>query len=134
MMKSGKRREFRVAGLSEPLSHYTDAVAWGDILFVSGIVPLDPNGELVGRDDVVAQTRQVLENMKLVLEAAGTSLADVLRVTVYLTDVSDRTRINPLRQAYFGGARPASTLIGVSSLAVPGMKVEIEAVVGLRGA
>ena len=88
----------------------------------------------VGRDDVVAQTRQVFENMKLVLETAGASLADVLRVTVYLTDVSDRARINPVRQAYFGTTRPASTLIGVSALAVPGMKVEIEAVVGLPGA
>ncbi len=132
-MNSGKRREFRVLRLSEPLSHYTDAVAWGDILFVSGIAPLDANGKLVG-DDVVAQTRQVFENMKLVLEAAHASFSDVLRVTVYLTDVSDRTHINPVRQAYFGSTRPASTLIGVSALAVPGMKVEIEAVVGLRGA
>jgi enamine deaminase RidA (YjgF/YER057c/UK114 family) len=52
---------------------------------------------------------------------------------VFLTDVSDRTKINPVRQEYFGRARPASTLIGVRELAIPGMKGEIEAVVGLRG-
>ena len=133
-METGKRREFRLTALSEPLSHYTDAVAWGDTLYVSGIAPLDRAGKLAGGEDVVAQTRQVLENMKLILEAAGASFADVLRVTVYLTDVSDRTRINPVRQAYFGSARPASTLIEVPALAIPGMKVEIEAIVGLRSA
>jgi reactive intermediate/imine deaminase len=133
-MEAGKRREFRLTGLSEPLSHYTDAVAWGDTLYISGIAPLDAAGRLVGGEDVVAQTRQIFENMKLILEAAGASFADVLRVTVYLTDVSDRTRINPIRQAYFGSARPASTLIEVPALAIPGMKVEIEAIVGLRRA
>jgi 2-iminobutanoate/2-iminopropanoate deaminase len=133
-MEAVKRREFRLAELSEPLSHYTDAVAWGDTLYVSGIAPLDRAGTLVGGDDVVVQTRQIFENMKLILEAAGATFADVLRVTVYLTDVSDRTRINPVRQAYFGSARPASTLIEVPALAIPGMKVEIEAIVGLRRA
>ena len=130
-METGKRREFRLTALSEPLSHYTDAVAWGDTLYISGIAPLDGAGRLVGGEDVVAQTRQIFENMKLILEAAGASFADVLRVTVYLTDVSDRTRINPVRKTYFGSARPASTLIEVPALAIPGMKVEIEAIVGL---
>jgi 2-iminobutanoate/2-iminopropanoate deaminase len=54
-----------------------------------------------------------------------------LRVTVYLTDVNDRTKINPVRQEFFGSTRPASTLIGVNELAIPGMKVEIEAIAGL---
>ena len=88
-------------------------------------------GRLVGGEDVVTQTSQIFENMKLILDAAGVSFADVLRVTVYLTDISDRTRINPVRQAYFGSTRPASTLIEVPALAIPGMKVEIEAIVGL---
>ena len=70
--------------------------------------------------------------MKLILDAAGATFADILKVTVYLTDVNDRTKINPVRQEYFGTARPASTLIGINELAIPGMKVEIEAVVGLR--
>jgi reactive intermediate/imine deaminase len=128
------REEYRVPGLSEPLSHYTDAVRFGDLLFVSGVAPLDEAGKLVGGDDPAAQTRQIFRNMERILAAAGAGFADVLRVTVYLTDVDDRARINPVRQEYFGAARPASTLIGVAALAVPGMKVEIEAVVGLRRA
>ena len=129
-MTSRKRAEFRVAGQAEPISHYTDAVRFGDLLFVSGVAPFDESGAVVG-EDVVAQTRQVFENLEAVLTAAGAGLADVLKVTVYLTDVDDRTRINPVGQEYFGDHRPASTLIGVAALAVPEMLVEIEAVVGL---
>jgi enamine deaminase RidA (YjgF/YER057c/UK114 family) len=81
---------------------------------------------------VAAQARQVFLNLKLVLDAAGASFADILKVTVYLLDVDDRKKINPVRQEFFGAARPASTLIGVRELAIPGMKVEIEAVAGLR--
>jgi reactive intermediate/imine deaminase len=132
-MPKSKREEFRVAGINEPVSHYTDAVRWGDLLFVSGIAPLDAEGRLVGGDDAVKQTRQIFENMKRILAAAGAGFADVLRVTVYLTDIADRARINPVRQEYFGTTRPASTLIEVSAFVVPGMKVEIEAVVGLPG-
>ena len=132
-MPKSKREEFRVAGINEPVSHYTDAVRWGDLLFVSGIAPLDAEGRLVGGDDAVKQTRQIFENMKRILAAAGAGFADVLRVTVYLTDNADRARINPVRQEYFGTTRPASTLIEVSAFVVPGMKVEIEAVVGLPG-
>ena len=130
-MAKGKREEFRVAGINEPVSHYTDAVRWGDLLFVSGIAPLDAQGRLVGGDDAVEQTRQIFENMKRILAAAGAGFKDVLRVTVYVTDIADRARINPVRQEYFGTTRPASTLIEVSAFVVPGMKVEIEGVVGL---
>jgi len=123
-----KRREIRVDGLAEPISHFTDAVRADDLLFVSGVVAVDADGNIVGGDDVVAQTRQVLENMRRVLEAAGCGFADVVKVTIFLTDVDDRPRINPVRQEVFGETRPASTLVEVSRLAVPGAKVEIEAV------
>jgi reactive intermediate/imine deaminase len=127
-----KRQEIRIDQLSEPLSHYTDAVRWGDMLFVSGIAPLDQEGRLAG-EDAVTQTRQIFKNMKLILDAAGAKFSDVLRVTVYLTDVNDRKAINPVRKEYFGDAKPASTLIEVSALAVPGTKVEIEAIFGMPG-
>ena len=126
-----QRQEFMVDGLAPPISHYCDAVRFGDLLFIAGVPPTDVKGNLVGGDDVAAQARQVFRNMKLVLDAAGASFADVLKVTVYLLDVNDRTKINPVRQEFFGSARPASTLIGIRELAIPGMKVEIEAVVGL---
>jgi 2-iminobutanoate/2-iminopropanoate deaminase len=123
-----EREEFRVEGLSEPISHYTDAVRGGDLLFVSGCVSVDERGELVGGDDVVAQARQVFRNIGAVLDAAGCSFADVVKVTVYLTDIDDRPLVNPVRQEVFGDARPASTLVEISRLAVPGAKIEVEAV------
>ncbi len=126
------REEYRVEGLPEPLSHYTDAVRAGDLLFVSGIVPVDGDGQLVGGDDVVAQANAVFEGLGLVLAAAGAVPGDVVKVTVFLTDVDDRPLINPARQAFFGEARPASTLVEISRLAVPGAKIEVEAVAVLR--
>jgi 2-iminobutanoate/2-iminopropanoate deaminase len=123
-----ERQEYRVAGQPEPISHYTDAVRAGNLLFVSGCVPVDERGELVGGDDVLEQARQVFRNVGAILAAAGASFADVVKVTVYLLDVDDRTRINPVRQEVFGDARPASTLVEVSRLAVPGARLEIEAV------
>jgi 2-iminobutanoate/2-iminopropanoate deaminase len=126
------KKELRVEGLAPPISHYCDAVRFGELLFISGIPPTDASGKVVGGGDVAAQARQVFRNMKLVLDAAGASFADILKVTVYLLDVDDRSKINPVRKEFFGDARPASTLIGVNELAVPGMKVEIEAVVGLK--
>ena len=100
----------------------------GDLLFVSGIVAVDAAGDLVGGEDVVAQTRQVLANMREVLAAAGCDFGDVVKVTIFLSDVDDRPLVNPLRQEAFGPARPASTLVEVSRLAIPGAKVEIECV------
>jgi 2-iminobutanoate/2-iminopropanoate deaminase len=122
------REEIRVRGQAEPISHYTDAVRVGDLLFVSGCVPVDSEGRLVGGDDVVAQARQTLANVGAVLAAAGSSFADVAKVTIYLTDVDDRPKINPVRQEFFGDARPASTLVEVARLAIPGAKTEVEAV------
>jgi 2-iminobutanoate/2-iminopropanoate deaminase len=122
------REEIRVEGLAEPISHFTDAVRAGGFLHVSGIVAVDSQGRLVGGDDVVAQVRQVFESMRVVLAAAGCGFEDVVKVTLFLTDIDDRPLINPVRQEVFGAARPASTLVEVSRLAVEGAKVEVEAV------
>jgi reactive intermediate/imine deaminase len=124
------RREVRVEGLAPPISHYTDAVVAGDTLYVSGIVPVDADGRVVG-EDVVAQARHVFAIMEQVLAAAGASPADVVKVTVYLLDIDDRPKINPVRQEFFGETRPASTLVEVSRLAVDGALLEIEAVAHL---
>jgi enamine deaminase RidA (YjgF/YER057c/UK114 family) len=82
----------------------------------------------VGGEDVVAQARQVFANMRAVLAAAGCGFEDVVKVTVFLTDIDDRPKINPVRQEVFGSARPASTLVEVVRLAVEGAKIEIEAI------
>jgi 2-iminobutanoate/2-iminopropanoate deaminase len=123
-----ERVEIRADELAEPISHYTDAVRVGGLLFVSGCVPIDRDGRLVGGSDVVAQARQVFANVGAVLTAAGASFADVVKVTLYLVDVDDRALINPVRQEVFGATRPASTLVEVSRLAIPGARLEVEAV------
>jgi 2-iminobutanoate/2-iminopropanoate deaminase len=126
------REEIRVPGQPEPISHYTDAVRVGDLLFVSGCVPVDGDGRLVGGDDVAEQARQTLRNVGAVLAAGGSSFADVVKVTIFLTNIDDRPTVNPLRQEFFGSARPASTLVEVSRLAIPGAKIEIEAVAAVK--
>jgi 2-iminobutanoate/2-iminopropanoate deaminase len=127
-VSTSRRRELRVAGQAEPISHFTDAVEAGGFLFVSGIVPVDERRELVGGDDVVAQAQCVFGNMRAVLEAGGCTFADVVKVTVYLTDVNDRPLVNPVRQEVFGETRPASTLVEISALVIPGAKIEVECV------
>lgn len=127
------REEIRGEGLAPPVSHYTDAVRFGKLLFVSGIVSVDSEGKVVGRGNVVAQARQVFENMRQILAAAGAGFRDVLKVTVFLRNIEDRPRINPVREEVFGEARPASTLVEISQLVHPDLLVEIEAIVGLPG-
>lgn len=121
-------RLIRAPGLSEPISHYSDAVVAGKMVFVSGQAALDEDGNLVGRGDVVAQARQALDNMRRVLAAAGATLDDVVKVTVYLGDRDDRAKVNEVRREYFKENRPASTLIEINRFAIDGMLVEIEAV------
>jgi reactive intermediate/imine deaminase len=123
------REEIDVPGQAAPISHYAHAVRTeGALLFVSGVVPVDEDGALVGGDDVVEQARAVFRNLAAVLDAGGASFADVVKVTVFLTNVDDRPLINPIRQEVFGAARPASTLVEVRRLAIPGAKIEVEAV------
>jgi enamine deaminase RidA (YjgF/YER057c/UK114 family) len=121
------REDVRVPGRPE-LSHSADAVRAGGYVFVAGILPVDASGALVGGDDVVSQARFVFGELGRILAAASCSPGDVLKVTVFLTDVDDRPRINPVRRELFGAARPASTLVEVSGLAVPGAKIEVDAI------
>ena len=130
-MSNTTRREVRVASLSPPISHYTDAVRFGNLLFISGMVALDEQHQVIGEGDVVTQAGEVFSNIGKVLSAEGVSPADILKVTIYLLDIADRPRINPVREAFFGSARPASTLVEVANLALPGLLVEVECVVGI---
>ena len=124
---SAHREEFMVPGMSEPVSHFTHVVRAGRIVFVSGCVATDGQGRLVGGNDIVAQTRQVHENIKRCLAAAGATFADVCKVTVFLRNVADRERVNTVRKEYFGAHRPASTLVEISRLVRDEYLIEIEA-------
>jgi 2-iminobutanoate/2-iminopropanoate deaminase len=121
------REEIEVGG-RPVLSHAADAVKAAGYLFVAGLLPVDGRGALVGGDDVVAQAEHVLGDLGAVLDAGGCTYADVAKVSVYLTDVTDRAAIDPVRRRAFGPVRPASTLVEVSALAVAGAKVEIAAI------
>ncbi|MGH7356294.1 MAG: RidA family protein, partial [Candidatus Rokuibacteriota bacterium] len=110
------RKEIRVPGMSEPISHFTHVVRAGRLVFVSGCVASDAEGRTVGGMDVIAQARQVHENIKRCLHAAGATFADVCKVTVFLKDVADREKVNIVRKEYFGAHRPASTLLEISRL------------------
>lgn len=122
------RTEYRVDGLPAPVSHYTDAVRWGDLLFVSGLFAVDQAGSVIAPGDVEGQTAVVLDYLSTVLGRVGAALADVLHLRLYLVDINDRGRVNEVRKQAFGDHRPASTLVEVSALALDGLLVEIDAI------
>lgn len=113
-----------------PVGPYNQAVAaTGQLLFVSGQIALDPaSGELVGQGDVVAQTEQVIANLKAILAEAGTTFANVVKTSVFLKDMNDFARVNEVYAKYFGGeAAPARACVEVSRLPKD-VAVEIECI------
>ncbi|MBI4240300.1 MAG: RidA family protein [Candidatus Rokubacteria bacterium] len=129
----GRKEEIRVAGMPEPISHYTHVVKVGPLVFISGCVASNEQGRTVGGSDVVAQARQVHENLKKCLAAAGATFADICKVTVFLKNVADREKVNTVRKEYFGPSRPASTLVEISRLVRDDLLVEIDAIAVLPG-
>jgi reactive intermediate/imine deaminase len=114
-----------VPGQLPPVSHYCHVVRAGNLIWVSGAIGVAVDGSVP--DDVAVQMELALASVDACLTAAGASAMHVVKVNVYLTDINDRAKVNPARQRYFGDHRPASTLVGVTSLVLPGAKVEIEA-------
>ena len=110
---------------------YSQAMRTGNLLFCSGQVPLEPStGELV-KEDIEGQARRCLENLTAVCEAAGASLADAVRCTVYLTDMGDFARVNEAYGSFFEGEEPPAR-VAVAVAGLPkGADVEIDAIVAL---
>ncbi len=106
-------------------------VTGGSLVFLAGMSPVDVHRELVGVADFDAQVEQVWENMRLALEKAGGKLSDVVSMTVFLTDMRHGNRFIELRERKFGKDFPASALIGIDLLAVPGMLIEIQAIAAI---
>lgn len=121
------------ANVPEPAGRfYSQAVKANSFLFVSGQVAVDGDGNLVGKGDVLAQTRQALANIRSFTEAAGARIDDVVKITVFLRYAKDAPAIRPLRAEVFTGPFfPATTLLGGADLADPDWLVEIEAIVAL---
>jgi 2-iminobutanoate/2-iminopropanoate deaminase len=106
--------------------YYANAVKVGpgNLLFISGQVALDSKGNLVGK----AQTRQVLENIKAILASVGADMENIVKVTVFLTDLRNFEAVAEVRAEYFRNNPPASTLVGVTALVSPDFLIEIEAI------
>lgn len=109
---------------------YSQAVATGNLLFCSGQIPLDPRSGQLITDDIVAQTECVLENLGAILRASGMNFENVVKTTVFLTDLNEFTAMNDVYKIYFAEPFPARSTIQVAALP-RGARVEIEAVAAL---
>jgi len=113
-----------VPGLRPPVSHYCHVTRAGPNVWVAGVAGLAQDGSIP--PDVVAQFDLAIAAMDKCLKAAGAGPEHVVKVQVFMTDITERPKINPRRIAYFGEHLPASTLVEVKGLVDPRMKVEIE--------
>ena len=125
-----KKQAIISSRLSKPVGVFSHAVkAEGkQFLFISGLTARDINGSIVGKGDMNAQTRKILENMKIILEDAGASFDHIVKVTVYVTDLKDFKEIHNVRAQYFKKDLPASTLVQVSRLVNEDCMIEIDAI------
>ena len=122
------RTSVEVSSIAPPQAHYSHAIRAGKVVYIAGQVPIDRSGQLV-EGGAEAQARQVLTNLKGVVEAAGATMDDVVKTSVFLTSRDDRAAVGKVRKEFFADPPPANTLVIVAGLADPGMLVEIEATV-----
>jgi 2-iminobutanoate/2-iminopropanoate deaminase len=106
----------------------SQAIRTGDLIFVSGQAAIGENGELVGVGDFDAQAEQAFLNLERILEAGGSGLDRIVKVTIFLTDMTNFPKIVALRGRWFSEPYPADTIVEVSSLALPELEIEIEAI------
>ncbi|HEY1258954.1 MAG TPA: RidA family protein [Stellaceae bacterium] len=105
----------------------------GKMIFVAGQLARDAEGKLVGKGDMRAQIEQIGENIKICLEAAGASLADIVKTNTFVTDYPEFSKHGDMRMRYFGPATPTSTTVEISRLADPDAMIEIEAIAVIDG-
>jgi len=115
-------------GAPAPRGPYSPAVRAGDCIYVAGQVPVDPYSGQIVTGDVQKETRQVLTNIRKILEGCGASLSDVVRCGVYLVDAADFTPMNDVYAEFFGEAKPARTTVIVAALPLKDARVEIDAI------
>jgi len=123
------------SGLSTPrgYTHVVDVPA-GRTLYIAGQVAFDAQGNVVGKNDIRAQTEQTFRNLEIALKSAGASFKDVVKLNWYVRDISQLAVYREVREQFLGtGPRPASTLVEVKGLALPDLLIEIEAVAAPRG-
>jgi reactive intermediate/imine deaminase len=122
-----KREIIATAGAPKAIGTYSQAVRVGDAVYVSGQIPLDPaTGQLVS-DDIELQVRRVFENLKAIAAAAGGSLNDAVRFTVYLTDLASFPIVNQVMAEYLSEPYPTRSTVGIASLP-RGARIEIDCI------
>jgi len=120
------KRIVQTAQAPAAIGPYSQAVRAGNVVFTSGQIALDPgSGQLVGGGDVEEETRQVMQNLRAVLEASGASFENVVKTTIYLVDLADFAKVNALYGASFAGDPPARSTVQVAALP-RGARVEID--------
>src|SRR5262245_15175638 len=120
-------------GMKDQRPRYTLGWRVGNHIYVAGQLPFDKDGNLIGKGDIKAQTRRIFEQIKMIVEAGGGKMDDVVKVTVFVTDVRYREPYGEVRSEFFGPNPPASTLVQIGNLAIPDALIEIEAVAALDG-
>jgi len=118
---------------AKPVAHYKMATRQegGQLLYISGQVARDTEGNVVGKGDMRTQARQVFQNLRQVLQAAGGDFKDLMKITTYITNIEDFPALAEVRSAVFQGELPASTLIVVKSLFNPDFLIEVEGVAAI---
>ena len=128
MTNTHRKIEIRTGAAPAPVGPYSQAIRMGDLVFLSGQIPLDPKTGTIVPGEIEDETRQVLSNLKAVLESAGSDLARVIKTTVYLTDMSLFPRVNAIyAEAFDIEPAPARATVEVSALPL-GARVEIDAI------
>ena len=118
---------------AKPVAHYKIATRQegGQLLYISGQVARDTDGNVVGKGDMRTQARQVFQNLRQVLQAAGGDFKDLMKITTYITNIEDFPALAEVRSSVFQGELPASTLIVVKSLFNPDFLIEVEGVAAI---
>lgn len=125
------KKAVETSAAPQAIGPYSQAVKANGFLFISGQIPLDPETGQMSAIDVVGQTKQVMANLRAILAAEGLTLADVVKTTIYLTDLSDFARVNEAYGEYFGSVPPARATVQVAALP-KGARIEIEAIAAVR--
>ncbi len=129
-MSTTPRQIIRTDAAPKAIGPYSQAVRVGDTVYVSGQIPLDPATGTLVSGDIEAETRRVLENLQAIVQAAGGTLAQVVKVTIFLTDLAHFAAVNQLMASYFSEPYPARATIGVAALP-RGARIEMECVLSL---
>lgn len=125
------KEQITTGNLRQPNGHFSQATAIeakGKLVFVSGMTARKPDGTIAGVGDISEQTRQVCENIKSAMEAAGGTLDDVVRVDVYVRNMEHFEKIHEVRRQYFKAPLPASTMVEVTKMVSPDYLIEINAI------